>query len=197
MKIAITGSIGSGKSACSAYLRTLGYTVFDTDKMVHAYYEPDGKAYKELIDTFGTEILDDNKNVDRKVLAGIVFQDQVKLDQLEGILYPHLAQEILETNDSYDYIFYEVPVLFESGFEIYFDTTVMIDIDEDIALERLQGRGMALDDVKRRLKFQMSPQEKRDRADVIIENNSTVKAFHDKIEVFLNKLTKEAHDDSL
>lgn len=197
MKIAITGSIGSGKSLVSSYLREMGYPVYDTDKMVHHYYEPSGLAYHDLIATFGSGIVDDQGFINRKVLAELVFQDPALLKALEDIVYPHLKREILAVNASQKIVFFEVPVLFESGFEIYFDRILMIDTKPEIAFERLLARGMEPLDIKTRLKNQMAPSEKRQRSDFVIENNETQKALHDKLKVFMTHLKKEIAYDSI
>lgn len=197
MKVAITGSIGSGKSICSAYLRVLGYPVFDTDKMVHQYYEPQGPAYQQLIDTFGKDILFEDGHIDRATLASLVFQNKESLQALEDIVYPHLAHEINSYDDGDSIVFYEVPVLFESGFEKYFDKVVMIDIRPEIAIERLLNRNMTIEDIKRRLNNQMSPGEKAKRSDVIISNDGSLEELHQKIDEFIIKLEKENKDGTL
>lgn len=188
MKIAITGSIGSGKSLASAYLRQLGYPVYDTDTMVHAYYEPDGAAYKDLIKTFGEGILDASGRIDRRRLGDLVFQDAALLKALEEVVYPYLKQDIVAMPHQGTIVFYEVPVLFESGFEIYFDRILMINTLPTLAYERLLKRGMRPGDITSRLKHQMSPEQKAKRSDFVIDNNSSIDDFKQQIDVFMKHL---------
>lgn len=193
MKIAITGSIGSGKSLASSYLRDLGYIVFDTDKMVHEYYEHGAAAYHDIVERFGQSILAADGRIDRGALANVVFQDKASLRDLEGIVYPYLIAEIEHYNEGDALVFYEAPVMFEAGLQSYFDGVLMIVIDSEIAHERLLKRGMSAEDVKRRLSNQMSPSEKEARSDYVIANNKSIEALHQAIDEILPKIIKEEH----
>lgn len=197
MKIAITGSIGSGKSLASTYLRSKGYKVYDTDKMVHTYYDIKGPAYETLIQTFGQGILKEDRTIDRAHLASLVFQDKDKLNQLESIVYPILVKEIQSLDDANEIIFYEVPVLYESGFETYFDKVLMIDADKDIRIERLLERGMSNEDLQRRMLNQMDPKIKVEKADDNIRNNSSIKDLHSALDHYINQLEKEFDHGSI
>ncbi len=192
MKIAITGSIGSGKSSLSKIIQDMGYPVYDTDKMVHAYYEPQGAAYHDLLDAFGPSIVSPSGSIDRKVLSDVVFRDKEKLKQLESLVYPHLQEEILSRADD-GLIFYEVPVLYESGFDVYFDAVVMVAADIPLTLQRLEKRGMDEAEAKRRLSHQMSPQLKIEKADYLIQNDGDLQALESAAKALLNTLKlKEA-----
>lgn len=197
MKIAITGSMGSGKSLASKTIRDLGYQVYDTDKMVHAYYAPSGVAYDELITLFGEGIVMSDGTLDRPLIAQRVFQDEEMLRQLEGIVYPHLADEIKSIEAKNELVFFEVPVLFESGFDTYFDRVLMIDVDPQIRIERLITRGMSEEDIQNRLAHQMDPQLKRDKSHAVIDNNDSKEVFEDSIKAYVTTLEKEFKHGSI
>lgn len=187
MKIAITGTMGAGKSSVSDYLKSLGFSVLDTDKMVHEYYRKDGKLYTQIIDTFGKDVLA-NDEIDRKKLASIVFSDKQQLNILEEMVHPVVLKDIQSVDDRNSIIFFEVPQLFESNMEANFDKIIMIDADKDVRIQRLLNRGLSLETIENRLLHQMSGEKKREKSDYIIENNNEITSLYSKVDALLEKL---------
>lgn len=180
MKIAITGTIGSGKSTVAAYLRDKGYFVFDCDEVNRELLNSD-----ILIDYF-PECYDDGL-LDKKKLANIVFNDEKKRLLLESIMHPLILESMKKESGKHDPFFAEVPLLFEVNWDKYFDEVLLVVVDEDIALRRLLDRGLSIEESKQRIKNQMSIKEKIERSDVIIYNDSSLFSLHKKIDGWLSK----------
>ena len=170
MKIAITGTIGSGKSTVCEYLCTKGYDVFNCDKQNSILLQYPNEGYMKVKEAF-QECVKDNE-LDKKLLASIVFNDKDKKDLLESIMHPLILKEMNKRTDNP--LICEVPLLFEADWDKYFDVNVLVISDIDIIRNRLRLRGMEEDDIESRLKNQMSVEEKIKRADKIIYNNGSL-----------------------
>ncbi|MBR0461567.1 MAG: dephospho-CoA kinase [Erysipelotrichaceae bacterium] len=172
MKIAITGSIGSGKSTVSEYLRDKGYHVFDCDAYNALLLKRGNEGYKRVRESFPEAFA--GTKPDKKKLSDIIFRDPDKKAELEAILHPLIIEEMLKESKEYDPFFAEVPLLFECDLEGLFDRNLLIVCDEDIAIERLIKRGLSEGEARRRINSQMSVEKKIYRADEIIYNNGNL-----------------------
>jgi dephospho-CoA kinase len=184
MKISISGSIGSGKSMACEYLRSKGFDVFDCDRENSILLQKGQEGYKQVKEAF-PEAFADNE-LDKKILSDLVFSDDKKRKKLEEIMHPLILKKMMERKD--DPLFAEVPLLFESGWEKYFDRNLLIVVDEKIAIERLIERGLDKKEAKRRLKAQMSVVEKIKRADKIIYNNDSLSDLYRQIDEWLKEI---------
>ena len=180
MKIAITGTIGSGKSTVASYLRNKGYFVFDCDEVNRELLNSG-----ILIDYFPECY--ENGLLNKKKLANIVFSDENKRLLLESIMHPLILKMMEDESKKYDPFFAEVPLLFEVNWDKYFDEILLVVVDEKIALERLVDRGLSIEESKQRIKSQMSTKEKIERSDVIIYNDSSLFSLYEKIDGWLSK----------
>ena len=188
MIVAITGTIGAGKSSVANYFKDKGFKVFDSDKMVHQYYEVDGLVYQWLKDRYQDTILHEDKTLNRKALAAIVFQNEAELTALEEVVFPIVKEEILELKDRYkdETIFVEVPLLFEAKFEDIFDKIVVVDAFRKHRHHRLENKGFSKKDVLGREKRQYGSLYKKKHADIVINNNKDLDFLYKQ----LNKITK-------
>ena len=192
MIIGLTGGIASGKSTVSKYLAEKGFKVYDADKIAKDISEKK-LVQEEIILTFGDKILDENGNVDRKKLKEIVFEDKEKLKQLNAIIHPKVIdfyKELKEKNTD-EIIFFDVPLLFESGIDKFCDKILVVISDYEIQLNRIVER----DKIDRELaskiiKSQISNEERIKKADVVIENNSSLEDLFEKIERFCEEIWK-------
>ena len=182
MKIAITGTIGSGKTEASIYLRKKGYDVFDCDEVNKQLLED--KGYELLHNRF-PECFNGTK-LDKVKLASIIFTNVDRKTELENIMHPLILDKLQEKID--DPLFAEVPLLFEAGWDKYFDEKLLIISNEDIALERLKNRGISEFDAKRRINNQMSIKEKIKKASRIIYNNGSLDELYSAIDSYLKEL---------
>ena len=184
MKIAITGSIGSGKSTVLKILEEKGYKCYSCDKINAELLKYPNKGY-ELIKIHFKECVND-REVDRKALSDIVFKDKKALDTLNSLMHPLILDEILKKKD--DPLFVEVPLLYESGFDRYFDHALLVYTSDEIALERLLDRGLEKEEALRRLDNQMSVEKKLKRADHAIDNSFDLDTLKFSVEKWLKEI---------
>lgn len=183
-KIAVTGSIGSGKSYIIRCIKAYGVFVLDLDEVAKIVRKEQESV---LIDHFHVS--------DKKGLAQLVFSDAKKREQLENMLYPMMIEKMkrfFQLHESEKLVVCEVPLLFEKGWECYFDEVWCVYCDQNTCFQRLiQNRNMKTEEIKARLSMQMSAEEKRDRSDKIIYNNED-----DNVEEQIKKiLAEEEFDD--
>src|SRR5712692_6238506 len=99
LRLGLTGGIASGKSAVAAMLREMGFAVLDADSLAHRLIEPSQSAYDEVLREFGPSITDAQGRIDRAKLAALVFADRVKLDRLNAIIHPRVAEAVFRQFD--------------------------------------------------------------------------------------------------
>ena len=186
MIIGLTGGIASGKSTVSKYLAEKGFKVYDADRIAKDISEKKS-VQEEIISTFGNKILDKNGNVDRKKLKEIVFENKEKLKQLNAIIHPKVIDfyKGLKEKNTDEIIIFDVPLLFESGIDRFCDKILVVISDYEIQLNRIVER----DKIDRELaskiiKSQLSNEERIKKADVVIENNSSLEDLFEKVERF-------------
>lgn len=189
MIIGITGTMGAGKSTVSAYLESKGYQVYNTDLFTHHYYDKEGVLYAWLIETFTKNILNEDLSVNRAKLGEIVFQDPAKLSKLESAVFEAVREDITRiSNRANDWIFFEVPLLFEADMADLFDVILCIDMEKTRRYEFLIKRGMDFNSIEKREKRQISAKQKRSLSDFVIENNGDLKLLYENIDKILGRL---------
>lgn len=177
--IGITGGIASGKSTVTEFLRQQGYQVIDADQVVHELQEPDGRLYQALLSTFGSAILQEDGRLDRPKLGAMIFGNPELLAQSSQLQNEIIREELARRRDllaeTEAVFFIDVPLLFELQYEDWFDQIWLVDVAEETQLSRLMARNaLSLEEAEKRIAAQLSLQEKRKRADVLIENNGSV-----------------------
>lgn len=188
MRIAITGTIGSGKTMACGHIRERGYEVFDCDAY-NAYLLEDGNKGNQLVKEAFPDAFDDDK-LNKKKLADIVFHNRRAKDKLESILHPLIVEGMLFESMKNELFFAEVPLLFECNMECLFDHNLLIVCDEKIALERLLERNISNEEAIDRINNQMDIKNKMLRADEIIYNNGTLQELYDSIDIWLEKYVR-------
>ena len=188
MKISITGSIGSGKSTVCYYLRSKGYDVFDCDKVNSKLLEKGYEGYRLIKDNF-PEVFNNNE-LDKAKLASIVFNNESSKNKLESLLHPLILNEMKKAMENKDIFIAEVPLLFEANWDSLFDINVLVVSDEQIALDRLENRGISQSEAKERLNNQFSVQDKIKRANEIIYNNGSLATLFKAVDELLNKYVR-------
>ena len=177
MFIGLTGGMGCGKSAALRCFSELGYKTLDADRICHELYSNNSsQLFRLLHKRWGEEIISGSGIINRATVAKIVFANKDELNWLNSVLHPAVIEEGLRIYNSSGKkkTFFDVPLLFEVGWESYFDRTVSIWCNETRRIKRLLKRGMSEDDIKQRDKRQWNPQLKMERADYVIINNSTL-----------------------
>ncbi len=191
MKIGITGSIACGKSEVCRYLQTLGFTVVDTDKISYLLTLKGNLCYNEIVEYFGEEILLETKEINRKKLGEIVFNDQEKKKKLESIIHPFVRKEIAEYSNE-GIIFFEVPLLFEAKMEDLFFKVITIYADLETQLKRLRMRnGYSKEEAMMRINSQMDLNLKKTKADYVIDNSNSLEESYKQIDSILKGLKQD------
>lgn len=193
--IGITGGIASGKSTVTDFLRQQGYQVIDADQVVHELQELGGRLYEALLSAFGSAILQEDGRLDRPKLGAMIFGDPELLAQSSQIQNQIIREELADRRDllaeTEDFFFMDVPLLFELQYEDWFDQIWLVDVTKETQLSRLMTRnGLSQEEAAKRIAAQLSLQEKRKRADVLIDNNGSLEETRQQIRHALQKLER-------
>lgn len=196
LKLGLTGGVGAGKSTAAELFRRSGAAILNTDRTAHEAMRPGSKVWKKLVREFGGEILLENREIDRKKLSHIVFQNRRKLRRLESIVHPEVVRRLKSWFAScrrrgVKLAVVEVPLLFEAKLEKLFDVTVAVTAPRAAALRRCGKRGLSRAEAVKRMRAQMSSQEKARRADFAIANAGAKKDLKPKVQRLLKKLSTE------
>lgn len=176
--IGITGGIASGKSTVTNFLRQKGFQVVDADAVVHQLQKPGGRLYQVLVQHFGQEILLENGELNRPLLASLIFsnpEEQEWSKQTQGeIIREELAalrDKLVQTESIF---FMDIPLLFEQDYANWFDETWLIYVDRDVQVERFMKRDqLSKESAEDRLATQWSLEEKKKLASYILDNNGS------------------------
>jgi dephospho-CoA kinase len=193
--VGITGGIGSGKSAVTDHLETLGITVVDADKVARVVVEPGTSGLAAITEHFGTDVLLANGGLDRAALRKIVFDNHNERKVLEEITHPRIRDEIIRqlSEASSPYVVLSSPLLLESGQNTLADYVVVVDVPEDEQLKRT----MARDDnsealVKQIMAAQLDRQTRLSRADASIMNDTSLEELYERVEALHEDLLLKA-----
>ena len=185
-KIAITGTIASGKSTLCDILAKRGAYVINTDNLIHNLYFKSKEIQAKVIKEFGERILSSDE-IDRSKLAEIVFNDAKSLKKLESIIHPAAIEEIkqiyrrIKNLSKYKAFVVEFPLLYEIGFDTWFDKSVVVTCDPKISQERFdQVYGIGA--YQARMKNHLTQDQKTAKADVIIENQGSPEQLESKVD---------------
>ncbi|MEN3033436.1 MAG: dephospho-CoA kinase [Aquificaceae bacterium] len=178
LKLGLTGNIASGKSTVGKIFESLGAYYFDADKIIKSFYKKDHSVYYEILKHFGEEILDPSGEINRGILANLVFSDQKKLKKLEEIthsaLYEHLNRNFLTLPES-SIVVVEAALIIEKQTYKNYDAIILVYSTFEDCLLRATLRGMSAEDFLRRWRYQLSPEIKTRFAHFIIKNSSSLK----------------------
>lgn len=188
--LGLTGGIAMGKSTISNFLRDKGIPIVDADEIAHAVLE--FKAVKvQLVKAFGTPILNEQKQVDRKQLGKIVFGESKKLGELNKIVQPVIRQEIIRQLKSFtteSVVVLDAPVLFEQGYETLVDCIMVVSTTPAEQLQRLMERDhLTREDAQKRIDAQMPIEIKQKKADVTIDSSGSIEATQKQVIEWLVK----------
>lgn len=189
-KIAITGSIGSGKSTVSQYLRSRGFYVADSDAIVKDLYQQDNRLKARFVEWFGESIIL-NGEVDKRRLKQLFLEDQHNRKKVETYVHQRVKERLFDFMDQHSesaVVFCEVPLLFEVNWQHEFDETWLVVTSRDVLIKRLQSyRGMSLEAIEHMLMWQMSVEDKIAKADVVIENQGSLERLYELVDQLVDK----------
>jgi len=173
-KLGLTGGIGSGKTHVANLLGSWGATVIDTDLIAHQLTAPGGGAIEAIRAVFGSELIDPNGALDRVRMRELVFADATQRVELEGILHPRIAQEVVQQAHAATglYVVFVVPLLIESGrWRDRIDRLCVVDCEEETQVARVQTRSaIPAETIRRIMAAQVTRAERLAAADDIIAN---------------------------
>lgn len=176
--IGITGGIASGKSTVTNFLREQGFQVVDADAVVHQLQKPGGRLYQLLVQHFGQEIILENGELNRPLLASLIFSNPEEREwskQTQGeIIREELAALREQLAQTETIFFMDIPLLFEQDYSAWFDETWLVYVDRDVQVERFMKRDQLSKEVaESRLATQWSLEEKKKLASHILDNNGS------------------------
>lgn len=189
--IGLTGGIASGKSTVSKYLAKKGIPIVDADKVARAVVVPGGQLMTELIENFGTVIIEADGTLKRKALGAIVFNDEQALVKLNKIMDPYIRKMIFEQLDvlkaqGIKLAIVDAPTLFEAGYQDSMDKIVVVYVNPTIQLERLMLRdNLSQLEAKQRIDAQISMDDKLRRANYVIDNQGDIQNTYTQVEQLL------------
>jgi dephospho-CoA kinase len=177
----LTGGVASGKSTVARYFQDLGAHIIDADRIGHESIEPGRPAYREILDHFGKEILDSSGHIDRKKLGPIVFADPQQLHALNLIVHPRIisrTQELaVEHQRQYpqSVVIMDAALIFESRIGGSLNKVMVAWCRPEQQVERLMAKaGVSHEEAERRIQAQMPVEEKRRRADYLIDCSGSI-----------------------
>jgi dephospho-CoA kinase len=195
--VGLTGNYGMGKSTVLPMFRKLGVITLDSDRIVESLLmEKD--VLKKIQELLGNKVFQENGNLNKEKVGDVIFQNDVSRQSLEDILHPLVfkrIQDFLNTLDEdNNIVMVEIPLLFERGYENRFHKTITVYTKEEIALNRLEQKGVTREKALLRLKAQLPIDEKIKRSDFVINNNVTIEEAMTQVETIYKKLLEEADE---
>ncbi|MDX1487974.1 MAG: dephospho-CoA kinase [Acidiferrobacterales bacterium] len=177
LRVGLTGGIGSGKSTAAAIFAGHGVPIIDADEIARRLAAPSEPAFREIVQTFGADVLAADGKLDRERLRRIVFGDAALRHQLEAILHPRVHDEIERQTRCLDvpYCIIVIPLLIEANQRDLVDRIVVIDADEDLQRQRVTARGQLPEEqIRQIIAAQLSRSERLRHADDVILNNGAL-----------------------
>lgn len=191
MIVGITGNMGSGKSTVGKYIQSLGYAVLDSDQISRELYQKGTDCFVRLVETFGNSILDAEGAINRQKLSSIIFQDASKKQMLEQIVHAAILDTLKQRSIASEnkLVFWEVPLLFEAGWNKEVDLVLYVSSDVSTLIERVQKRD-ALNEsqIRERLAFQQNNVSNLREQDFLIINNGSIEDLKIKVNQVLDKI---------
>lgn len=188
--VALTGGIGSGKSTVGQMFARLGAIVIDSDQLARDVLERGSIGFDEVVTMFGDEVLK-NGEIDRQLLASIVFKDPKKRSDLEQVTHPLIRKafaEVVARSAANSIVINQIPLLVESNHDYKFDHVITISVTEAIRTQRLLKRGLTADQIKQRMQAQATDRMRESIADSVIINETDEQNLSDQVEIIWEQL---------
>lgn len=189
--LGLTGGIATGKSTVSRYFSDKGYAVVDADVVARRVVEPGTEGLANIVAHFGTEIIQKDGTLNREKLGAMIFFDAEKRETLNNLLSAQIRRTIMadtETlvNANQPLIVLDIPLLYEAGYETHCDAVMVVYTTEAVQLERLMARNnLTEEEALNRIASQEPIETKKDRADIVIDNNGPLNHTYEQVETWL------------
>ena len=188
--IGITGGIASGKSTVTNFLRKQGFQVVDADAVVHQLQKPGGRLFEALVQHFGQEIILENGELNRPLLASLIFSNTEEREWSKQIQGEIIREELASLRDKLaqteSIFFMDIPLLFEQDYSSWFNETWLVYVEPDVQMDRLMKRDQLSKDLAiSRLSAQWSLEEKKGLASQVIDNNGNQDLLLTQVSILL------------
>jgi dephospho-CoA kinase len=191
--VALTGGIGSGKSTVGQIFAHLGAIVIDSDQLARDVIERGSIGFNEVVTKFGDEILK-NGEIDRQILASLVFKDPTKRAELEQITHPLIRKafaKVVSSASPDSIVINQIPLLVESNHDYKFDHIITVSASESIRTDRLIKRGLTNEQIKQRMQAQATDHMREGIADSVIVNEKSEQEITDQVEKIWEQLSSK------
>ena len=188
--IGITGGISSGKSTVTNFLRKQGFKVVDADAVVHQLQKPGGRLFEALVQHFGQEIILENGELNRPLLASLIFSNLEEREWSRITQGEIIREELATLRDQLahteEIFFMDIPLLFEQDYSAWFDETWLVYVDRDVQVERLMKRDQLFkDEAESRLAAQWPLEKKKDLTSHVLDNNGNQEQLLNQVRILL------------
>jgi dephospho-CoA kinase len=188
LNVALTGGIGSGKSAVAEFLQECGAVIIDSDQLARDVIERGTEGFEAVLAAFGDTVLTDGE-IDRSTLAEIVFQDENQRKKLEAIIHPlvrEAAESLMKKLPTDSVVINQIPLLVESNGAKRFDHVITVSASEELRRQRLLQRGLKDYEITKRIQAQVDDAAREEIADSIIKNEGSLEDLERIVENLWN-----------
>ncbi|MDK2824281.1 MAG: dephospho-CoA kinase [Clostridia bacterium] len=198
--VGLTGGIASGKSTISNYLKSLGAVVIDADLLARQAVEPGEKAWQKIRDYFGVQALNEDRTLNRKKIAEIIFANPREREVLNKIIHPEVIKKTKELIDKYKLdeqiplIVIDAPLLIEAGMQELVDEVWVINVEPELQIKRVMARDKISEEAAiKRLSSQMPTLEKLKYANRVINNNQNIEETLHQVKKIWQEVVEKKH----
>ncbi len=198
----LTGGVATGKSTAARMFRDLGAEIIDADRIGHELLEHSSAVFSEIVRRFGDSILDAQGEISRRRLGAIVFADPEELRQLNAIIHPRIIAQVeeraaeLAVRNARSVVLVDAALIFEAGIGGRFKKVIVTWCPLEMQLARLMEKGLTREDAERRVAAQIPSDEKKGRADFVIDSSGPLentRAQVERIYASLQQWVRDSH----
>lgn len=189
--LGITGGIATGKSSVVQHFIDLGFPVVDADIIARHLLDQNEQAYNEVVKVFGSEILQENGEINRQALGALVFNHPDKLKQLDELMAPFLQESILaaikQASQNQKLVIVDVPLMYEKGYDEWMDQVAVVYCTPEQQLKRLMQRNQLTEkEAKQRIDSQLPIEMKKLLAEVVFDNSNDLTQTIQQVDTWLS-----------
>ncbi|MGH2696167.1 MAG: dephospho-CoA kinase, partial [Actinomycetota bacterium] len=191
--VGLTGGLGAGKSTVARMLADRGAILVDADELARRALEPGSRAYRQVCDLFGDEVVTASGELDRAAIAATVFSDPERRRALESIVHPEVFRMLAETVEARrgtdDIIVFDAPLIVETGFHEACDVVVVVTaLEEERVARAVRDRALTADQARARIGAQIGDAQREAVADVVIRNDGDVAQLEARVDDLWERL---------
>ena len=189
--LGITGGIATGKSSVVKHFKGLGFPVVDADIIARHLLDQNMPAYNEIVKVFGSEILQENGEINRQLLGALVFNHPDKLQQLDELMAPFLKEKIMSAikkeSHNQKLVIVDVPLMYEKGYDEWMDQVAVVYCTPEQQLNRLMKRNQLTEkEAKQRINSQLPIEMKKLLAEIVFDNSANLKQTLEQVDTWLS-----------